>query len=69
VSTRLRDSIRNLIDLNAPLEDLEPLQVWEGPLLPEPKCPTHIAGCGCMECWNQGLRYGEYLKAKRLQEI
>jgi len=66
MANRLRDNIRNLIDLEAPLEDLEPLQVWEGPLLPEPRPSAHHPGCWCVRCWNMGLEYGEYQKAKTL---
>lgn len=31
-----------------------------GPLLPE----RHSESCGCVDCWNAGVRYSDYLKAK-----
>lgn len=54
------------IDLEAPLP-LQPL--GRGPLLAEPRRPAHVQGCGCLECWNEGLRYGEWLKQKKLNEL
>jgi hypothetical protein len=60
-----RGNISNLIDLNAPLDDLEPLQPYEGPLAPEHH-PPHARGCNCVDCWATGLAVGEYLHKKRL---
>ena len=48
---------REQTDLPGPLEF--------GPLMPE---KLHPRGCWCVECWNTGLRYGEYLKAKSIRE-
>lgn len=43
---------------------LEPLGM--GPLLPEKhRCNL----LDCVECWNTGVRYADYRKAKRLQEL
>lgn len=44
------------IELPGPLES--------GPLLPE----RHSASCGCVSCWNAGVRYNDYLKAKAVRE-
>lgn len=35
-----------------------------GPLLPE----RHSESCLCVSCWNAGVRYGDYLKAKAIRE-
>jgi hypothetical protein len=35
-----------------------------GPLLPE----RHSSSCGCASCWNIGVRYNDYLKAKAVRE-
>jgi hypothetical protein len=58
-----------LIDLTCDPKDLppEPLSPTGGPLLPEPRRPPHEAGCWCVACWQAGLAYGEYLKAKNLE--
>lgn len=44
-----------------------------GPLLPE-RIPMHSEICrkgvfACAECWNTGVRVGDYLEQKRLQEM
>jgi len=44
------------LELPGPLES--------GPLLPE----RHSASCLCVDCWNAGVRYSDYLKAKRLRD-
>ena len=44
------------LELPGPLES--------GPLLPE----RHSASCLCVDCWNTGVRYGDYLKAKAVRE-
>jgi hypothetical protein len=44
-------------ELPGPLE-------W-GPLMPD---RPHPRGCWCVECWNAGVRYADYAKAKRLRE-
>lgn len=44
------------IPLPGPLES--------GPLLPE----RHSESCLCVSCWNSGVRYADYLKAKRLRD-
>ncbi len=36
-----------------------------GPLMPE---RPHAQGCWCVECWNAGVRYSDYLKAKAVRE-
>lgn len=43
------------LDLPGPLEF--------GPLLPE----RHSESCLCVECWNAGVRYADYLKSKRVR--
>lgn len=54
------------LDLNAPL----PAGIaGEAPVPREPRRPPHEAGCWCVECWNAGLQYADYLQAKRLEEI
>lgn len=35
-----------------------------GPLLPE----RHSESCLCVDCWNAGVRYGDYLKAKAVRD-
>ena len=69
MKTAYQDSIRDLLDLTKPL----PASVLgEGPLLPnapEHRAPRHPARCECTDCWNAGLRYGEYLKQKELEEL
>lgn len=62
---KLQDNIRTLIDLNAALDDLEPLQPYEGPLGPEHH-PPHARGCWCDACWATGLAVGEFLRKKRI---
>jgi hypothetical protein len=37
-----------------------------GPLMPE---RIHPRGCWCLRCWDTGLRYGDYLKAKRIRDV
>lgn len=55
-----------LIDFDAPLPEC----AKSTPLPPvEMRRLTHPAGCGCIECWNSGLRYGEWLKQKQLEEL
>ena len=58
-----------LVDLYTPRDPLplEPLLISEGPEPPPPRRAPHEAGCWCVECWNAGLRYGEWLKAKNLE--
>lgn len=46
------------------LERIGPLGV--GPLEPAPHACDEI---DCIECQNRGLRYGDWLKAKRLNEL
>jgi len=45
------------VDLPGPLE-------W-GPLMPD---RPHRRGCWCQACWQAGLEYGDYLKAKAVRE-
>src|SRR6185503_17741094 len=45
-------------DLPGPLE-------W-GPLLPD---KLHPRGCWCPRCWEAGIRYGDYLKEKKLRDL
>jgi hypothetical protein len=55
----------------------EPLVNFDAPLPPQPAAPArseprvapHAAGCWCTACFNAGLRFGEYLKQKRLNEL
>lgn len=61
MSTRLRDNIRNLIDLTAEVPGSEPPS---SP--PAPRPPPHPAGCWCTECWQAGIETAEYLQKKRL---
>ncbi len=42
--------------------DAPPLKM--GPL--EPEKPRHPRRCWCAECWNEGLRVGEYLRNRNL---
>ena len=69
IKTKQQEDIRNLLDLTKPL----PASVLgEGPLLPnapEHRAPRHPARCDCMECWNAGQRYAEYLEQKRLEDL
>lgn len=37
-----------------------PGPIESGPLLPE----RHSESCGCVSCWNAGVRYSDYLKAR-----
>jgi hypothetical protein len=54
------------LDLRAPL----PAGIaGERPAPKEPRKPLHAPGCWCSECWNAGLIYGEYLKARRLETL
>jgi len=71
-----QDRVRNLLDQTRELTDAEHLTVLffqglgTGPLEPERiRRSRHAAGCNCIDCWNAGLRYGEYLKQKRLNEL
>ncbi len=55
-----------LIDFEAPLPECAkaaPLPLVEG------RKPVHPPGCDCTECWNAGLRYGDWLKQKQLNEL
>jgi len=45
-----------------PLPELAPLQA--GPLEPE---KHRCSGRDCVECWNAGVRYADYMKARRLE--
>lgn len=72
IKSRIQEDAGNLVDLVTPLTDYD-LAVLrnvygQGPLEPNAveRRPLHKAGCACIECWNAGLRYGEYLKAKGL---
>lgn len=64
-----RHSIRDLWDWTRPLAEHPLPPLGTGPLLAEPRRPSHVSGCGCVECWNAGLRYGEYLKQKKLEDL
>lgn len=62
--TAYQDRIRNLLDLDAPI----PEQTFLKPPA-APRIAPHEAGCWCVSCWNAGLRYGEWLEQKRLEDL
>jgi hypothetical protein len=61
--TAYQQRIRNLLD-QGPAVTLPPTEV--GPI---PKISRHSDGCECVECHNAGVRYGDYLKQKQLNEL
>lgn len=69
IKSKRQEDAGNLVDLHCDPAKLppEPLLISEGPLVPPPRPAPHEAGCWCVECWNAGLRFGEYLRAKRLE--
>ena len=77
-STAFQDRIRDLLDQHVPLTAYERALLNElygprptGDSIPPParSLASHPAGCGCVECWNAGVRYGDYLKSKRLENL
>lgn len=62
--TAFQDRIRALLDLDAPLP--------KSPVVtPRPERPK-ACRCGdidCMACWDAGVRYADYEKQKRLEEL
>lgn len=67
--TAFQDSIRDLLDLTKPLPAS---LLGKGPLLPNApvhRAPVHRSDCRCTECWNAGVRYADYAKQKRLEEL
>lgn len=56
------------LDLYAPLpEELRHKPLGVGPLTPENTCRCNKIDC--MECWNAGVRYADYRKQKKLEEL
>lgn len=69
IKSRKQLDIGILLDLHTEPDPplLEPLLISEGPEAPPSRRAPHEAGCWCVACWNAGLEYGEYLKAKGLE--
>jgi hypothetical protein len=62
-ATAYQQRMRNLLD-QGPAVTLPLIEV--GPI---PKISRHSDDCWCVDCWNAGLRYGDYLKQKGLEEL
>ena len=64
IKSKRQLDIGNLVDLS----DSAVLPPQPAVVLAEPRKPPHEAGCACIECWDAGLRYAEYLQAKSAQD-
>jgi len=62
--TPYQEQIRNLLDQSGPIVQIR----YESNTSPPPKV-RHSDGCLCVECHNAGLRYGDWLKQKRLDDL
>jgi hypothetical protein len=69
MKSRRQADIATLIDLHSG-EAARAIEKLRQPFVPpEARRPAHVQGCACMDCWNAGQRYADYLKARRLSEL
>jgi hypothetical protein len=75
IKSKRQQDAGNLVDLYTPMSDHDKLVLQKvyglAPLEPNAieRRPLHESGCMCLECWDAGLKYGEYLHNKRMEQL